>query len=113
MYPESEILFPTRCIPGLKGLRDEQWEKLVERVSSLPETHEDSLAFCLMMIRLCKCLRCDLGSYRASLGCCTCAQRAIKGFKSSDRARMRSFSRAEREVREYLECAVPEEKKAA
>ncbi len=113
MYPESEILFPTRCIPGLKGLRDERWEELVERVSSLPETHEDSLAFCLMMIRLCKCLRCDLGSYRASLGCCTCAQRAIKGFKSSDRALMRSFSRAKREVRKYLECAVPEEKKAA
>ncbi len=113
MYPESEILFPTRCIPGLKGLRNEQWEELVERVSALPETHEDSLAFCLMMIRLCKCLRCDLGSYRASLGCCTCAQRAIKGFKSSDRALMRNFSRARRDILKYLESVGTEEEKAA
>ncbi len=112
MYPESEILFPPRCILGLKGLRDEQWDELVERVSVLPETHEDSLAFCLMMIKLCKCLRCDLGSYRASLGCCTCAQRAIKGFKGSDRALLRYYDRARREVRAYLE-SIGAEKKAA
>lgn len=113
MYPESEILFPPRCIQSLKGLRDEQWEELVERVSALPETNEDSLAFCLMMIRLCKCLRCDLGSYRASLGCCTCAQRAIKGFKGSDKALLRYFARARREVMRYLESVGAETKKAA
>jgi hypothetical protein len=113
MYPESEILFPTRCISGLKGLRDEQWEELVKRVSALPETHEDSLAFCLMMIKLCKCLRCDLGSYRASLGCCTCAQRAIKGFKSSDKALLRYYGRARREILRYLESIGAEEEKAA
>jgi len=112
MYPESEILFPPRCILGLKGLRDEQWDELVGRVSVLPETHEDSLAFCLMMIKLCKCLRCDLGSYRASLGCCTCAQRAIKGFKGSDRALLRYLSRARREVQSYLESVGAEEKQA-
>ena len=112
MYPESEILFPPRCISCLKGLRDEQWNELVERVSSLPETHEDSLALCYMMIKLCKCLRCDLGSYRASLGCCTCAQRAIKGFKGSDRALLRYYERARREVRAYLE-SIEAKKKAA
>ena len=103
MYPESEILFPTRCIPGLGRLRDEKWDELVERVSALPETDEDSLAFSYMMIKLCKCLRCDLGSYRASLGCCTCAQRAIKGFKSSDKALMRYYTRARKEILKYLE----------
>ncbi len=112
MYPESEILFPPRCIPGLKGLRDERWDELVERVSALPETLEDSLAFCFMMIKLCKCLRCDLGSYRASLGCCTCAQRAIKGFKRSDRVLLRYYDRSRREVMRYLE-SVSEKKKAA
>ena len=113
MYPESEILFPPRCIQSLKGLRDGQWEELVERVSALPETREDSLAFCLMMIKLCKCLRCDLGSYRASLGCCTCAQRAIKGFKGSDKALLRYFARSRREVLRYLESIGVEKKKAA
>jgi hypothetical protein len=112
MYPESEILFPTRCIPDLKGLRDEQWDELVERVSALPENHEDKLAFCFMMIKLCKCLRCDLGSYRASLGCCTCAQRAIKGFKRSDRTLLRYYERARREILRYLE-SIGEKKKAA
>ena len=112
MYPESEILFPTRCISGLRRLRDEEWDELVERVSALPETDEDSLAFCFMMIKLCKCLRCDLGSYRASLGCCTCAQRAIKGFKSSDKALMRYYARARREILRYLE-SVGVEKEAA
>jgi hypothetical protein len=65
-----------------------------------------------MMIKLCKCLRCDLGSYRASLGCCTCAQRAIKGFKGSDRALLRYYERARREVRAYLE-SIEAKKKAA
>jgi hypothetical protein len=65
-----------------------------------------------MMIKLCKCLRCDLGSYRASLGCCTCAQRAIKGFKGSDRALLRYYDRARREVLGYLE-SIGVKKKAA
>jgi hypothetical protein len=65
-----------------------------------------------MMIKLCKCLRCDLGSYRASLGCCTCAQRAVKGFKRSDRALLRYYEKAKREVLEYLESVDAEEKAA-
>jgi len=102
MYPRSEILFPHRCISSLKGLRDSQWQELVEHVSSLPETHVDSLAFSLMMIKLCKCLNCDLGSYKASLGCCTCARRAINAFKGSDGALLRKFEEAKQEVLEYL-----------
>ncbi len=102
MYPRSEILFPRRCVRALKGLRDSQWQGLVEHVSALPDDHVDSLAFSLMMIKLCKCLRCDLGSYTASLGCCTCAQRAIKGFKGSDANLLRLFERSKEEVLEYL-----------
>ena len=77
MYPRSELLFPHRCVSALRRLRDRPWQELVERIAKLPETHEDSLAFSLMMIKLCNCLKCDLGSYKASLGCCACAQRAI------------------------------------
>lgn len=103
MYPKSEILFPRRCVLALKGLRNSQWRELVERVSTLPDDHVDSLAFSLMMIKLCKCLRCDLGSYTASLGCCTCAQRAVRGFKGSDAGLLWLFEKAKREVLEYLE----------
>jgi len=104
MYPESEILFPTRCISLLANLRGEEWRKLVERVAALPETHEDSLAFSLMMIKFNSCLTCDLDSYRASLGCATCAKRMISGFKGSDRALLRKFEEARQEVIAYLEA---------
>ncbi len=102
MYPRSEILFPNRSIPTLKGLRDGQWRELVERISNLPETHEDSLAFCLMMIKLCDCMNCDLGSYKASLGCPTCARRVVIAAKGSDAALLKRFEKAREEILEYL-----------
>ena len=104
MYPESEILFPTRCISQLAGLRGLEWRTLIERVASLPETHEDSLAFSLMMIKFNSCLTCDLDSYRASLGCTTCAKRIVSGFKGSDKLLLRKFEEARQEIVAYLEA---------
>ena len=104
MYPESEILFPTRCISHLAGLRGEEWRELIEYVATLAETHEDSLAFSLMMIRFNSCLTCDLDSYRASLGCTTCAKRMIAGFKGTDKALLHKFEEAREEVVAYLEA---------
>ncbi len=66
MYPDSEILFPPRCIEQPADLRGPKWQDLVRRVSDLPHNHEDVLAFSLMMIRLGSCFTCDLDSYRAS-----------------------------------------------
>jgi hypothetical protein len=103
MYPDSEVLFPTRCICQLANLRGADWCKLVEYVAALPETHEDSLAFSLMMIKFNSCLTCDLDSYRASLGCSACARRAVAGFKGSDRVLLRKFVQAHQEVAAYLE----------
>jgi hypothetical protein len=113
MYPRTEILFPHRSISALKGSRDSEWQKLVERVAALPETHEDSLAFSLMMIKLCDCMNCDLGSYKASLGCSTCAKRAISAIKGSDRILIRHFEKAKAEVLAYLESVGMEREKAA
>ena len=102
MYPESEILFPPRCIPQLRNLRGSEWAGLIDHLTSVPDGHEDVLGFSLMMIRLGSCLTCDLDSYRASLGCCTCARRSISGFKGSDRELIHKFEDAREEVREYL-----------
>ncbi|MDW8102579.1 MAG: hypothetical protein RMK30_06855 [Anaerolineae bacterium] len=74
----------------------------------MPETHEESLAFSLLIIRLCNCLNCNLGSYKASLGCVTCAKRAVIGFKESDEALLKLFEQARREVAEFL-ASVPED----
>jgi hypothetical protein len=113
MYPRTEILFPHRSISALKGLKGSRWRELVERVAALPETHEDSLAFSLMMIKLCDCVNCDLGSYKASLGCSTCARRTISAIKGPDTILMRHFEKAKEEVLAYLESIGMKEQKAA
>ncbi len=113
MFSRSEILFPHKCIIGLKNLRDGKWSELVERVAALPETHEDSLSFCLMMIKLCDCLNCELSSYKASLGCATCSKRTVSALKVSDNALLKRFEAARQELRNYLEQAEQKQHKAA
>lgn len=113
MYPRSEILFPHRSITALRNLRGNQWRELVEHVLSLPEDHLDSLAFSLMIIQLCECLNCDLGSYKASLGCTTCAKRAVLAVKGPDRLLLRHFEKAKREVSKFLQRKRVKEAKAA
>ncbi len=103
MYPDSEILFPPRCIKQLLKLRGPKWRKLVERIMSLPHNHPEVLAFGLLLINEGSCLTCDLDSYRASLGCCTCAQRTINGFKGDDDELLTTYHKALDEVTEYVE----------
>jgi hypothetical protein len=103
MYPDSEILFPSRCIRQLAGLRGPVWDELIDYVVELPEDHECSLAFSMLMIKLSSCLTCDLDSYRASLGCTTCAKRTVTGFKGSDEVLRERFEEEREEVRRYLE----------
>jgi hypothetical protein len=62
---------------------------------------------------LCDCMNCDLGSYKASLGCSTCARRAIGAIKGSDTILMRHFEKAKAEVLTYLENIGMKKEKAA
>jgi hypothetical protein len=55
-----------------------------------------------MMVKLTGCLNCDLDSYKASLGCCTCAKRTINAFKGSDRMLLRRFKEAKTEFADYV-----------
>ncbi len=106
MYPDSEILFPARCIPELRSIRPgDSWREVVDHISSLPENHDEVLAFSLMMIRLSNCLTCDLDSYRASLGCGQCARRTIQGFKGNDRDLLQKMDEAKDELHNYLDVA--------
>ncbi len=102
MYPDSEILFPPRCIQQLRDLRGPQWQELIEHINVLPHNHEEILAFGLMMIKLGSCLTCDLDSYRASLGCCTCARRTISGFKGDDTSLLEIYQKALVNVQTYI-----------
>ena len=102
MYPDSEILFPSRSIPELRTARSGQaWDKLIDHLSTLPEMHEDVLAFSLMMIKLGNCLTCDLDSYRASLGCNHCARRTVQSFKGNDEKLIAKMEEARTELHNH------------
>ena len=107
MYPDSEILFPPRCIDQLGDLRGPQWQGLIHRISQLPDNHEEVLALGLMMIRLGSCLTCDLDSYRASLGCCTCARRTVSGYKEDDTSLIEVYRNSLNEVRTFVQKKQP------
>lgn len=102
VYFRAELLFPHESVPALLDAGDGQWQSLVKRVGDLPETHEDALAFSLMMIRLCGCLRCNPGSYKASLGCSACGKRIIGMNKESDESLMAHFQKAKTDLLHYL-----------
>jgi hypothetical protein len=108
------LLFPPHLIPDLKDLRGEEWRKLVEYVASLSETHPDTLAFCLMMIRLNACMGCVSGSYRFMRGCELCAQQTIARFQGTDEELIALFKKAQVDLKRAeqgkhdLEAEAPE-----
>ena len=96
--PRTELLFPPHLIPGLKGLRGKEWRELVEQIASLPETDPDTLAFCLMMIRLNACMGCISGSYRFMRGCELCSQQTIARFQGTDEELIALFHQAKQDL---------------
>lgn len=101
MYTSNDILFPRHVIPTLKNLRTPAWREFVERIANLPETHEENLAFMLMMIRLNGCMSCETDSYRAMRGCAACAQQTLRRFKGEDDELFDLFQKALKEVRTF------------
>lgn len=105
----AEIFFPHSSVKALTGLRDTKWRELAKRVATLPEDHPDSLAFCLMMIKLSSCVDCNPDRYKALMGCSACAKRTVAGYKGTDEALLRSFKQARTEIIKYLEAEEMEE----
>ena len=102
VYFRAELLFPHESVAALAEVGNGEWKTLVKRIADLPETDEDSLAFSLMMIRLCGCLRCNPGSYKASLGCSACGRRIIGMNKESDEDLIDYFDEAKVDLLRYL-----------
>jgi hypothetical protein len=101
MYTDNDILFPYHVIPTLKRLRGKDWENLVERISKLPENHEETIAFMLMMVRLNGCMSCETDSYRAMRGCTACAQQTLRRWKGDDSELLEMFQKALLDVRKW------------
>ena len=113
MHAGSELLFPPYAIAPLIGLRGPEWNTLVRRVAALPETHPESLAFSLMMMRLDGCLTCETDSYKAMRGCVQCAIQTIRRFKDSDEKLLELYAQARAQIDDYIKETAQEQKKAA
>jgi hypothetical protein len=98
---DTEVLFPMRAIPGLKGIRGQEWDKLVDYV--LDEAKEnEKLAFVLMIVRLVGCSGCNADSFRAMRGCTKCAQQSIRRFRGEDTDLLKLYEKAKLEIESYI-----------
>ncbi len=102
MYTKNELMFPNYAIPHVSEARGERWSALVKRVAALPETHEEVLAFMLMMIRLNGCLPCETDSYRAMRGCIMCSLQTLRRFKETDDELLAMYQAALDDTRAHL-----------
>ncbi len=102
MYVNTEIMFPPSVIPALRDACGPGWRSLVERVADLDDTHPESLAFSLMMIRLNGCLECETDSYRAMRGCAACALQTVRRYRANERELLRLYQAALADVQAYL-----------
>ena len=102
MYMRNELMFPPYVVPMLKDLRGADWRQLVEHVTAVPESHTDSLAFSLMMIRLNGCLSCETDGYRAMRGCIVCATQTVRRYKGNDKELVKAFKEARKEVESFM-----------
>lgn len=102
MYAENELFFPHHAIPALRTVRGPAWRALVDRVLTLPETHEETLGFMLMMMRLNGCSGCETDSYRAMRGCAACAVQTLRRYKGTDDDLLGLYEQAMHEVRRFV-----------
>ncbi|NIM96184.1 MAG: hypothetical protein GTO18_21000 [Anaerolineales bacterium] len=102
MYADNDLLFPPQTISHIRNSRGEEWQKLIDRVTRLPEDHPESLAFSLAMIRLNGCMECETDSYRAMRGCTPCAKQVLRRYKGPDSDILEMFDEACEDMQTYL-----------
>jgi hypothetical protein len=101
-YRKYNLLFTPELIPQLRNLRGDDWSHLIDKLSALPETDPDVLAFAMMVIELGDCLACWRDSYRAQRGCARCARHTILTFKGEDAALFDHYEEARCQMYERL-----------
>jgi hypothetical protein len=103
MYASNALFFPHHLIPTLRRLRGGAWQALIERVMTLPELHEETLALMLMIARLDRCAACETDSYRAMRGCAACAAQTLRRYKGSDAELLEAYENALADVRAFTD----------
>ncbi len=111
---DTEVLFPSRVIGTLRGLRAADWKDLSDQVAALPAGSPEHLAFVLMMVRLGGCVSCNADSFRAMRGCTQCARQTVRRFRGTDKDLIDQYNEAKADVEKYLQkhAGTPEQHKA-
>jgi hypothetical protein len=91
---DTELIFPTRVIPSLKGLKGELWDSLIEEISNLPDNSDEKKAFVLMMANIGNCGTCSADSFRAMRGCTQCANQNISRHKDSEKKLVSEYQKS-------------------
>ncbi len=91
---DTEILFPSRIIPSLKGLHGKAWDDLVDTVCLNGQDSKEHIAFVLMMVKLGGCASCNADSFRAMKGCTQCARQTIRRFRGEENELHQSYQEA-------------------
>jgi len=99
---DTELLFPLRVVSSLRGMRGEEWNRLVDHIESTDCTKSEQYAFVLMMVRLNGCIACDADSFRAMRGCTQCARQIIKRYKGPDAELLAQYRQAQAEMQNFL-----------
>ncbi len=107
MYTESDLFFPNTSIPSLRNLRGEAWQQLIDRLTPLPDEHEETIAFILMLANLNRCFGCQTDSFRAMKGCMSCAQQVLRRFSGTDDMLMEMYERSLESVRGFARKPSP------
>lgn len=100
---DTEVLFPSRVIPSLRGLNGEAWKHLVDHVTAPEATPAERHAFVLMMVRACGCVGCNADSFRAMRGCSQCARQTVRRFRGDEQELMDQYRQVVKEVEAFLQ----------
>jgi hypothetical protein len=98
---DTELIFPSRIIPILRGLRGEAWQQLIDAMDLKTSESVEHTAFVLMMARMNGCISCNVDSFRAMRGCTQCARQSVRRFRGTDQDLVTQFELACQEVQAH------------
>ena len=101
---DTELLFPSRVLKELSGVRGEEFDDLLKQVIDLPQTDPDHLAIVLMMTKLNGCLSCNSDSFRAMRGCTQCSILNVRRYRGSEKQFIGLFHKARKEITKVTEA---------
>ncbi|MBN2043690.1 MAG: hypothetical protein JW757_01615 [Anaerolineales bacterium] len=101
---DTELLFPSRVLKDLIGIRGDEFDDLLKVVIDLPEKDPDHLAMVLMMTKLNGCLSCNSDSFRAMRGCTQCSILNVRRYRGSEKQLNGLYVRARKEITRVVEA---------